>query len=123
MNTNLILSEIIGERARQENGAQEMFEHGLIHFPATCATAYTLDDTERLAILADKFGDVSKNVREAICGRDQDPRLRASLIETAAVCVAWVEGFDAEASDTEAKEHGLAPGAGWKKPTLTLISR
>lgn len=45
-------------------------------------------DERWLAILAEEFGEVAKDVVE------RRPGLRTELIQTAAVCVAWIECLD-----------------------------
>lgn len=53
-------------------------------------------DLERLAVLAEEFGEVSIEVCKGIevDGQDRRPGLRDELIQTAAVCLAWVAAID-----------------------------
>ena len=87
-----ILTEVDGERTRQEL----LKVQGKFH--ATCATPYGLTEIERLAILAEEFGEVAKEVSDSLNngGKFDLKALREELIQVAAVCVAWVEGIDAE---------------------------
>lgn len=60
----------------------------------TCANP-KMPNLERLAVLAEEFGEVA----QAVCkhewdGHDQQ-NLRDELVQVAAVAVAWVEGLDA----------------------------
>lgn len=79
-----ILQEIREERERQER------------LKAAGKFAYTAADKEltnheRLAILAEEFGEVAR----AICDGDRS-NMREELIQVAAVALAWVQGLDAE---------------------------
>ena len=53
-------------------------------------------DLERLAVLAEEFGEVSIEVCKGIKpgSHERRPRLREELIQTAAVCLAWVAAID-----------------------------
>jgi NTP pyrophosphatase (non-canonical NTP hydrolase) len=63
-------------------------------FLYTCADS-ELSDVQRLAVLAEEFGEVSREVAEEVAGHYKDlEKLRKELIQTAAVCVAWVESID-----------------------------
>lgn len=47
----------------------------------------------RLAILAEEFGEVAHEVSEENDGRGDVERLKVELVQTAAVCLAWLEGL------------------------------
>lgn len=83
-----VLEEVHRERQRQD----ELKRRG--KFARTCADA--MSDPERLAVLAEEFGEVAREVTEAISdpSRRDVAKLRAELVQTAAVCVAWCEGLD-----------------------------
>lgn len=53
-------------------------------------------DLERLAVLAEEFGEVSIEVCKGIevDGQIRRPGLRDELIQTAAVCLAWIAAID-----------------------------
>lgn len=108
--TGGILLEIQQERERQE----QLKRAGKFLFtPAD----EVMTNPERLAILAEEFGETAKEVTEEIIletkarkqhlhPKDSEvwniPRvallrkMRTELIQVAAVCVAWVEGLDKE---------------------------
>jgi NTP pyrophosphatase (non-canonical NTP hydrolase) len=82
-----ILTCVIAERDRQE--------HLLISgkFKWTCADP-TVGNLEKLAVLAEEFGEVARVVCEESCNDKSDiEHLKEELIQVAAVCVAWVEGL------------------------------
>jgi NTP pyrophosphatase (non-canonical NTP hydrolase) len=94
-----VLDDIHRERARQE----ELCRKG--KFPHTAATD-ALTMPEKLAVLAEEFGEVAKEVTEAINVRvlrgseltvPQRQALRAELIQVAAVCAAWAESLGHDA--------------------------
>lgn len=53
-------------------------------------------DLQRLAVLAEEFGEVSIEVCKGIKVNAQErrPGLRDELIQTAAVCLAWIAAID-----------------------------
>ena len=53
-------------------------------------------DLERLAVLAEEFGEVSIEVCKGIKpgSHQRRPGLREELIQTAAVCLAWIAAID-----------------------------
>lgn len=96
-------------------------------FVDTCASR-TMTDPEKLAVLAEEFGEASREVTEAIIFRakirlwEKEPegddnygkvmitkivesrqRLRKELIEVAAVAVAWCEALDVDLLDDRAE--------------------
>ncbi|OQW34855.1 MAG: hypothetical protein A4E20_01375 [Nitrospira sp. SG-bin2] len=76
------LAEIVAERNRQERlKASGKFAH-------SCADN-ALSHTACLPVLAEEFGEVAR----AICEWDT-LNLRDELIQTAAVCLAWLEGLE-----------------------------
>ena len=96
------------ERIRQEKLKAEG------KFLFTCADK--IEDPIRLAILAEEFGEVAKEVTEGIIfydkvlqGKNKQTRnefetanrkkIRTELIQVAAVCVAWAEALDREIED------------------------
>jgi hypothetical protein len=80
--TECVLRDVAVERQHQEH----LKLAGKFRF--TCADR-GLSDPERLAILAEEFGEVARDVVERGEG------LRRELIQIAAVCVAWIERLDA----------------------------
>ena len=111
MNTHETVDEVIEERARQE----ELCRSG--KFPWTCAHRTHRGDmilnAEKLAVLAEEFGEVSREVTEEMIALDKSrtregrtwdegaadkarvirDRLRTELIQVAAVAVAWAESL------------------------------
>lgn len=98
-----IFNEIQHERERQMKlKADGKFAH-------TCADL-DIEDMERLPILAEEFGEVSKEVMEQIINvrwrqnwGDEEKgvnktRLRKELIQIAACAVAWIEAIDGSES-------------------------
>lgn len=83
-----IFNEVMGERIIQE----ELCRMGKI--PWTCAG--NSSNPEKLVVLAEEFGEVSKEVCEQLNGKYDPFNLRAELIQVAAVCVAWIEALDEE---------------------------
>jgi hypothetical protein len=85
------VADILAERVRQDRLKREG------KFAWTCADA--INDEFRLAVLAEEFGEVSREVCELMVARCRGvhfdrANLRAELIQVAAVCLAWVEGLD-----------------------------
>jgi len=107
-----IIGEIIEERDRQE----QLRQSG--KFLWTCSSP-NIDNARRLAVLAEEFGEVSREVVEEIIAsdksnaalldmvgrihdeekRDARYRLRLELVQVAAVAMAWIEGLDAAADE------------------------
>jgi NTP pyrophosphatase (non-canonical NTP hydrolase) len=88
--TESVLDEVRHERGRQE----ELFKSG--KHKKRMADPKGMTHLERLAVLAEEFGEVSRELAEGI-GKSLDiAHLRTELIQTAAVCAAWVEVIDAE---------------------------
>lgn len=85
-----ILDAILDERERQET---------LIHagkFKYSCDSPQ-LTHLRKLSVLAEEFGEAAKEVNDmAEYGEEYQRRmkLRAELIQTAAVCIAWLESAD-----------------------------
>jgi hypothetical protein len=90
----LILEDLLKERWRQDR------KHG---------AARVLNPTARLAILAEEFGEVAKEVMERVDGNGDAARLRAELVQTAACAVAWIEQLDRE--DPAKSGRGSPPGS------------
>lgn len=107
-----VLIRIVAERARQER----LKANG--KFAYTCADPeYSL--TEKLTVLAEEFGETSrevcelmfliyKNPEDLIAAKVKDKLiregkhlLRKELIETAAVAIAWCEALETELSNDE----------------------
>lgn len=107
-----ILQAVYDERVRQEalkktgkflwscadNGFRKVCDGGRSEVQCT------ITEAEKLVVLAEEFGEVSREVMEEIIGNDRDDaahadasiaRLRKELIQVAAVAVAWVESLDA----------------------------
>lgn len=102
------LSKIYQERFRQE----ELKLRGKFTF--TCADI-EVTNSERLAVLAEEFGEVAREVTEQVIMlhkdqkeftetgqrsvlahivKNQNQRMKKELIQVAAVCVAWCEALD-----------------------------
>jgi hypothetical protein len=88
--TGDVLEDIRTERIRQD----ELKAAG--KFPRTAADSQP--DAERLAYLSEEFGEVGREVAEALISpkRRKRSKLRAELVQVAAVCVAWCEALDRE---------------------------
>lgn len=84
--TNLALEAVKVERDKQE----ELKKKG--KFAYTCADK-EMNDFEALAVLAEEFGEVAHEVNEGIGdGRKiNKQKLKKELVQTAAVCIAWLE--------------------------------
>lgn len=88
--TTLVLEEVRRERERQES----LLAAG--RFPFTAADPTRLN-AEKLPILGEEFGEVSKEVYEDGLGaRGAAAKLRTELIQLAAVATAWVEALTPE---------------------------
>jgi NTP pyrophosphatase (non-canonical NTP hydrolase) len=74
-----ILGDLIQERWRQDK------KHGADR---------QLSPPSRLAILAEEFGEVAKEVNEFMHGCGNKVRLREELVQTAASAIAWIEQLD-----------------------------
>jgi hypothetical protein len=87
---HLIIGDIARERARQE----ELKLQG--KFPFTCADD-GITDCQRYTVLGEEFGEVGHELNERIGVLTASPdveKLRAELIQVAAVAVAWIENID-----------------------------
>lgn len=82
-----VFLEIRNERDRQER------RHG----PRTMANP-RMDPFEALAILAEEFGELAKEVVDLKNGAglllEAERRLRSELVQVAACAVAWLEGLE-----------------------------
>jgi len=84
-----VQQDIFTERVRQEMLKQRG------KFAFTCADA-GISNGDRYSVLGEEFGEVGKELNEGI-GADRSVdlvKLRAELIQVAAVCVAWCEAID-----------------------------
>jgi hypothetical protein len=90
--------DIDAERERQERLLREG------KFLWTCADPRQ-SNVRRLAVLAEEFGEASRNVTEEMIRLDKGNAagaadavraLRKELVEVAAVAVAWLEALDAQ---------------------------
>lgn len=80
MKRQSILDAILVERLRQERLKRDG------KFLYTCAD--NISDVMRLPILAEEFGEVARAINEG------DPEnLKEELIQTAAVCLSWLEAL------------------------------
>lgn len=85
-----IFLHISDERERQE-----------AKFTGWSVASDALNDNERLAILTEEVGEVARELCERL-GKCRSPMqieaseamLRRELVQTAAVCVAWIEALD-----------------------------
>jgi hypothetical protein len=108
---NQVLHDIIDERARQE----KLKASGKFHW--TLADDRVHED--KLAVLAEEFGEVAKNVVDFTIFKDGYARenepfplhrtrfylqiIRTELIQVAACCVAWCENIDKLLENIEAE--------------------
>jgi hypothetical protein len=86
-----ILFSIGKERGRQDVLKAEG------KFSRTCSDK--MSEPERLAVLAEEFGEVARHVAEGLATGNNEAEvagLEKELIQVAAVCVAWVEGLHKE---------------------------
>lgn len=89
-----VVEAIYRERLRQE----ELKRSG--KFKYTCA-GHELTHAEKLAVLAEEFGEVAREVTEEVITRttgrtdsvDRRAKIRAELIQVAAVAAAWAESL------------------------------
>jgi len=91
-----VLSAITDERVRQEQ--LRMYDK----FAWTCLDK-NISNSEKLAVLAEEFGKVSREVVEQLIARSKysdkevsnvfDEKIQKELVQVAAVCVAWLEYF------------------------------
>jgi hypothetical protein len=81
-----VICSVITERLRQ----CQLKESG--KFLLSCADPQP--NSRRLAILAEEFGEVAREVSEENDGRGDVTRLRMELVQVAAVCLAWIEGLE-----------------------------
>lgn len=83
-----ILSDVVEELKRQDL----LKKSG--KFAHTCADL-EMTHLERLAVLAEEFGEVAHEINEGIGGRPIDEKkLRTELVQVAAVAVACIEAID-----------------------------
>ncbi len=96
---NITRDQIYQDIARERHRQNELKMAG--KFAYTCADPQ-ICDAERYAVLGEEYGEVGREICETIgrkvfteAGeRDYLKRLRAELIQVAAVAVAWVESID-----------------------------
>jgi len=84
---SVIIGDILLERRRQEQlKAEGRFS----------ATAADMVDAEALAVLVEEVGEVARAVleKQRLANDKHGKDLRKELVQTAAVCVAWLEGLD-----------------------------
>lgn len=107
-----IIVEIVAERMRQD----ELVRIG--KFTWNCSKAGILNQ-DKLAVLAEEFGEVAKEVTEQIietCKYIKESlhypnhrklarlnALKKELVQVAAVCVAWIESLSDQISQLEAE--------------------
>jgi hypothetical protein len=96
--TEKALADIYKERLRQEDLVR------IGKFAWTCSNP-SIEDEKKLAVLAEEFGEVSKEVMEMLICRDRGTfeelpamwaRLRTELVQVGAVCAAWAAALDVE---------------------------
>lgn len=113
-NTKTVLADVHAERVRQES----LRISG--KFTWTCEDM-GISDPEKLAVLAEEFGEVSRIVADHLIYSRSLPEtskhLRDELIQVAAVCVAWCEALD-----EEELERNDGKGRTWKnEPTRARL--
>jgi hypothetical protein len=88
--TEHVLADVVQERIRQER-----------RFPDHTLAAAGMSHVERLAVIAEEFGEVAHDVSDLTWPRPERQvaiaELRTELLQLAACCVAWIEDLDAEA--------------------------
>lgn len=97
-----ILADVVRERIRQEEIGQDSRARGL-DWRSCADPAMAGGDGKRYLVLGEEVGEVANAVLEAeavpagqirdACRRD----LRKELVQVAAVTIAWLEAFDAQA--------------------------
>ncbi len=99
-----VFCNVLGERVRQE----ELLKAGKFNW--SCANVHykrplsgemsTIAPESKLAVLAEEIGEVSRIVCDSLPdeGVLDRKKLREELVQVAAVCVAWCEALDAEAT-------------------------
>lgn len=92
-----IFIDIRNERTRQE----VLKAQG--KFPRTCADTFGGTNGERLAVVAEEFGEVARHVAEEYATIER-AGLREELVQLAACCVGWCEAIDLEAEMVREKE-------------------
>lgn len=96
-NTLSILTEIAEERARQDqkHGAIQDIPDGTGTFAHKVAARHAIDLTDRrMELGTHTWADIlTEEVFEALAEKDE-AALRKELIQSAAVCVKWVEHID-----------------------------
>lgn len=93
-NTWRVLDDVLKERKRQA----WLRDQG--RFRYTLADEPGLMDSEKFACIAEEVGEVARCVlaRARIVKEAPDAeKLRLELVQSAALCVAWIEALDAEA--------------------------
>lgn len=80
----------IFDRIKQERICQEHFlEKNIIPYSA----ASSVPDFNKLSILMEEVGEIAKNLNDRHKGEEYLINLKLELIQTAAVCVAWLESL------------------------------
>lgn len=82
--------EVLTERLRQEH------LRAAGKFKTDCSDPKA-PSADNLAVLAEEFGEVSKEVCEYLSTGEMSPNLEKELIQVAAVCCAWWEGLQKRA--------------------------
>jgi hypothetical protein len=96
-----IAHQIMTERQRQE----QLKAAG--KFLYTCADT-EMNDSQCLVVLAEEFGEVAREVCDGMHVYADKTNLRGELVQTAAVCMAWIEKIDSENAEIERANLALA---------------
>jgi hypothetical protein len=96
-----VFVHIDGERSRQE-ALKTSGKFAWTLAERSRKGGHAILDSEKLAVLAEEFGEVAKEVVDGTIADDsgyptsqaRQDRLRAELIQVAACCVAWIEAID-----------------------------
>lgn len=97
-----VLFSISNERHRQE---QLKAAGKFLNTPADSV----MTPSETLAVLGEEFGEVAREVAESVAGHPLDAdKLRAELVQVAAVCAAWVERLDREHIEAQYHDEDIA---------------
>lgn len=87
--------DALNDVSRERNRQERLFLDG-VH-ARRMSDPEGMTHAERLAVLVEEVGEVSREICESIGGRPIDKaHLREELVQNAAVCVAWIEALDAE---------------------------
>lgn len=98
------LMDVFEAIARERKRQRELFAAGKHQFTVDSPV---ISDALKYAVLGEEFGDVGKEINEAAHRSDRTgrrrERLKKELVQTAAVCVAWLESLESAARQSTAR--------------------